>query len=288
MTNLASAEQLRSLCKISQTAWLTAYCHHDCGREWSLERPVSSWLIEIAGQPPFAENLSYFTRHGVSARAKWFDDRLHDALTEFRRRGEIAEVWIIGAGFDSRWSHVIRKFGDRISHYREFDLPELLDAKSQVLAASPWANDWGAVERHAGDVMANPQSGIPATDAPVVVLIEGLLDYFVEEQKRALLAALRAHAPHATILLDAQSAWLLSVNNKRAARSTGAQDLTFGWAPPDPINFYDRIAGFRVERRHGLLPDLLRRRWPVLRFAPTPRALGRAYSLIELRPRREP
>ncbi len=288
MKDPASAKGFQDLGKISQTAWLTSYCHHECCRDWNLERPVSSWLIEVAGPPPFARDLSYFTRHGISARAKWFDYRLDEALTEFRSRREIAEVWTLGAGFDSRWDRVFHAFGDTISHYREFDLPALLDAKNEILAASPWAGVWAGVELHAGDVLANSENGIPVTDAPVVVILEGLLDYFGEAQKRALFDALRKRAPRARILLDAQSAWLLRVNNRRATKSTGAQELTFTWAPPDPVDFYDRVAGFRVERHHALLPDLLQRRFPLLRAVLMPRALRRAYCLIDLRPREEP
>jgi O-methyltransferase involved in polyketide biosynthesis len=285
MTNATPARTIDGLGKISQTAWLTAYCHHDCGKDWQLDRPVSSWLIETFGRPSFADDLSYFTRHGIAARAKWFDDKIASTLSSVRARGEQVEVWTLGAGFDSRWEWVLRQHGNTISRYREFDLDDLFAIKDEFLGASPWAAPWRAVARHPGDVMAGLPDSLPAAEGPVVVLIEGLLDYFPKTQKLALLDAIRSRAPRATILLDAQSAWLLSMNNKRARRATGASDLTFAWAPSDPVVFYNDVAGFEVADQRGLLPDLIRHRLPLLRLLPMPRGVRRAYSLVAIQPR---
>jgi O-methyltransferase involved in polyketide biosynthesis len=285
MTDAASAKTIDDLSKISQTAWLTAYCHHDCGKDWQLDRPVSSWLIEIFGRPSFANDLSFFTRHGIAARAKWFDDKIASTLSAVRAKGEQAEVWTLGAGFDSRWEWVLRQHRATVAQYREFDLDDLLAIKSKLLSASPWAELWRAVARHPGDVLAGLPDSLPTADGPVIVVIEGLLDYFPKTQKLALFEAIRSRAPRATILLDAQSAWLLSINNKRAQRATGASDLTFAWAPPDPVVFYNDVAGFEVEDQRSLLPELIRRRLPFLRLLPMPRRIRRAYSLVAIQPR---
>jgi O-methyltransferase involved in polyketide biosynthesis len=280
MTNAASPLALEQLSKISQTAWLTAFCHHDCGKDWALKRPVSSWLIERLGAPPFAGELSFFTRHGISARAKWFDDQIVAALAGFAASNEKVEIWTLGAGFDSRWHWILQCYGAAISRYREFDFGDLLETKNEVLSLSPWRERWSEVERHAGDLMADAKTILPRVDGPVIVVVEGLLDYFDRDRKLALLDALRGRAPRSTILLDAQSAWLLAQNNKRARRATGAVDVTFAWAPPDPVGFYDAIEGCEVTSHKGLLPDLIRRRLPLLRFVPMPKKIERAYSLI--------
>jgi len=286
MTNAASPPALAQLSKISQTAWLTAFCHHDCGKDWQLERPASSWLIEKLGAPPFASELSFFTRHGISARAKWFDDQIAAALARVAASNEKAEVWTLGAGLDSRWHWILQSYGAVLSRYREFDFGELLDTKNDVLSVSPWREEWSQVERHAGDLMATAATILPNVEGPVIVVIEGLLDYFDRDHKLALFEALRRRAPQSTILLDAQSAWLLAQNNKRARRATGTADVTFAWAPPDPVSFYDGIEGFEVVTHMELLPDLIRRRLPLLRFVPMPKRIKQAYNLITIARRR--
>lgn len=269
---------------LSRTAWLTAWCHDRCGAAWGLERPVSSWLIQRFGRPGFAGELSFFTLHGVAARAAWIDARLRDALEKLGVAGESAEVWSFGAGFDSRWEWIMRDHGRTVSCYREFDLEPVLSAKDETLRDSPWASSWAGVARHPGDVMAGLPLSLPATGAPVLAVVEGLLDYFDRERKLALLAAIRDRAPRSVILLDAQSAWLLARNNRQATRATGNAGVNFAWAPDDPLDFYGREAGFRVESRYGMLPDLMRRRWWLLRALPLPRRLHAAYTLLQLRP----
>jgi len=277
-----SSSPLPMLSKISQTAWLTAFCHYDCGSDWGLERPVSYWLIKQFGAPSFGDGLSFFTRHGIAARAKWFDNQIAKAIEREAVLGKKIEIWVLGAGFDSRWQWILQDYDDIVSHYREFDLQDLLDVKNEILSASRWREQWSKIERHPGNVMVDAMSLLPVTNLPVIIIAEGLLDYFDRESKLSLFKKLHNCAPCATIFLDAQNSWLLSLNNKRAQRSTGNEDVVFAWAPLDPMDFYATIEGIKITSHQSLLPNLLRYRWPLLRYVPMPRKIRQAYTLIEL------
>lgn len=273
---------LESFNDLNKTTWLTAWCHHDCGTDWGLKRPVSDWMIKQIGAPPFASDLSFFTRHGISARAAWIDARLTEALE--RTRDEPVEVWSIGAGLDSRWEYVLGGGYAHVTAYREFDHVAVLNGKNDLLSRSPWATLWGKVERHGGDILAGLPDSLPATDGAVLIVIEGLLDYLDRDGKNALFGAIRKRAPRARLLIDAQNRWLLDRNNKGAQQATGSDAVRFAWAPDDPQDFYGSAIGYKVTAHHQLLPDLMRRRWPLTSWLPLPRKVREAYTLFHLQP----
>ena len=274
-----------ALTDLNRTAWLTAWSHTECGRHWDLERPVSDWLISRLGPPPFAAEINAFTRQGIAARAAWIDARIA-AFLAAKRQADV-EVWSLGAGFDSRWHTLLSGDYPQISHYREFDFDAVLDAKTALLAESPWADLWAKVEPHAGDLVAGLPDSLPATNRQVLVVIEGLIDYLDQGEKRALLRALRQRVPRGSLLLDAQNGHLLRKSNKRLRRLTGSEAARFAWAPERPNRFYGEESGYRVAASHALLPELLRRRWPITAWLPLPRRLREGYSLFCLQPREE-
>jgi O-methyltransferase involved in polyketide biosynthesis len=128
-----------------------------------------------------------------------------------------------------------------------------------------------------------PQS-LPATDAPALIVIEGLIDYLDRNGKQALFTGIRGRVPGACLLIDAQNSWLLNRNNKRTPKATGSQNVRFAWAPRDPRAFYGRGIGYEIAFLHPLLPELMRRRWPLTAWLPMPKTIREGYTLFQLRP----
>ncbi|HIE54676.1 MAG TPA: hypothetical protein EYP90_05780, partial [Chromatiaceae bacterium] len=191
---------------LQQTAWLTAGCHVSAGAAWSLHRPVSAWLIDRFGMPPFTDRLKYFTVHGIAQRAAAIDRMLDTRLREWEANGDTYEIWSLGAGFDSRWHTLSGRPGLR--RYLEFDLPDLLTRKRAVLDASPYAQEYAQVIPMPGEVQETIASAVPEEGNWLMVVIEGMIDYLDTGEKRRLLADLAAKQVGCEIIVDVQNGHL--------------------------------------------------------------------------------
>lgn len=269
---------------LAQTAWLTAWCHVATGHEFQLRRPSSHWLIEQVGAPPFADDLSYFTLHGVSQRAALFDHWANVFVSDCVARGETCEIWSVGCGFDARWLQFTPR-SSAVTRYVELDQPSLIEHKQQWFSAAPFASDYARVESCGLDLA---RDGLPdtlaPTEAPVLVIAEGVLDYLNQADRLGLIAALRSRAPRAEFLLDAQNAWSFARKRRRARSSTGSDAVQFADAPPRPEQFYRDHSGLSTRDRFLAVPDLMRRRYPWLSRIPRPRRVNEAYQLLWLAP----
>jgi len=246
---------LAKLDGLGQTAWLTAYCHHIAGERHGLERPVSSWLIEQAGPPPFAARIHPRTLHGVALRAKIMDTWLDDMLERQAGAGPIT-VLSIGAGFDSRWYGRLGKLPSLI-RWIEVDRPGVLSAKSATLQGSGFHGPYAAVEQRPGDLAHAPEDLIADLDGPVVTIAEGVIDYIERTGRDRLLSALRGKLQLAGLIMDSQNAIFQKLANAKIESNTGSSAVRFAWAPRDPVAYF-AAHGFTVSRSHSILPDLFR------------------------------
>lgn len=267
---------------LSRTAWLTIYCHVHCGKQWGLDRPVSDWIINRIGAPSFSHRLSFYTIHGVSARAKWFDEQISSTLERWRTKRLKGQIWILGAGLDSRWAWVFDRYKDQLDAYLEFDFKTQHETKQRLIADSPWVETYNHVIQIAADLSRNPLDALPESQGEVLVLAEGLLDYFHAHEKRNLIRAIADRAPQAEVLLDAQNRWLQQRNNKLSERSTGTIELQYANAAYCPSSFYNELSDLKVQACHQMLPILLRKRYPWLTWVPMPRFIRDAYTLLRL------
>jgi O-methyltransferase involved in polyketide biosynthesis len=266
---------------LQQTAWLTAGCHVSAGAAWALHRPVSTWLIGRFGMPPFTDRLKYFTVHGIAQRAAAIDRLLDARLHEWDANGERYEVWSLGAGFDSRWYSLGRLPGLR--RYLEFDLPDLLTRKRALLDASPYAQHYARVISMPGEVQETVASAVPEKGNRLMVVIEGMIDYLDEIEKRRLLADLATKQSECEIIVDVQNGHLTRHNNRRAERATGTPAVRFAPAPENPEHFYTSDTGFQIHSTEALFPDLFKARFPRLgRLLPLPQRVRRSYLLLHL------
>jgi O-methyltransferase involved in polyketide biosynthesis len=268
---------------LQQTAWLTAGCHVSAGTAWALHRPVSAWLIDRFGMPPFTDQLKYFTLHGIAQRAATLDSMLDARLREWEANGDTYEIWSLGAGFDSRWYSLGGLPGLR--RYLEFDLPDLLTRKRALLDASPYAQEYARVIAMPGEVQETVATAAPEKGNRLMVVIEGLIDYLDEREKRCLLAELAAKQGECEIIVDVQNGYLTRHNNRRAERATGTAAVRFAPAPDHPEHFYTSATGFQLHTTEALFPGLFKARFPRLgRLLPLPERVRRSYLLLHLVP----
>lgn len=266
---------------MQQTAWLTLSCHVRAGASWGLVRPVSQWLIKRFGQPPFADRLKYFTIHGVAQRASAIDKLLEAQLLSLQASGKTYEIWNLGAGFDSRWQHLIGY--KALQRYLEFDQPDLLRRKREILRDSPFGKSHAEVIDVPGDIQQTLKRTQPLAGNHLIVIIEGLVCYLDLTEKLDLFKVLAAKKVSCEVILDVQNSYLVKHNNKRSQYSTGSSSVHFAPAPDNPEQFYTSKIGFELLAVKALFPDLLQARFPLLgKFLPLPHKIRRSYLLLHL------
>lgn len=272
------------LSALEETAWLTAYCHSAAGERFALNKAFADWLIGEVGRPRFADRLAWRTVAGVALRSSLIDGWVHEELEAARRDGEKVDFWSLGCGFDYRWDRFSEHVGTTVGRYLEVDKPDLMRAKAEVVARSPFAAKYEPVVRVEGDLAAKPAELLPEARGRTLVVVEGVIDYLDRDAKLALLAAVRAKAPRAVVILDALNAWAVRMNNKKTAGATGSHELGFSWAPERPEDFYGGEAGFAISRRRSIMVETLASKHRLLRLLPLPTAVRDASSLLRLVP----
>jgi O-methyltransferase involved in polyketide biosynthesis len=147
-------------------------------------------------------------RVGVILRNREIDNLTRDFLS---RPAEAAVVHI-GCGLDSRFERVDN---GRVEWY-DLDLPEVIELRrklfgspgprSHLLAGSAFDVSWfAALTQHRG--------------RPLLLIAEGVFQYFAEAQVKSLVVALREHFPGAELIFDAFSPFIVRANNLRMALS---------------------------------------------------------------------
>jgi O-methyltransferase involved in polyketide biosynthesis len=267
------------LSPLEETAWLTVHCHSVAGARYGLDKEFADWMIGRVGRPSFADGLAWRTVDGVAVRSALIDACVASQLQRCRDLGQTLAYWSLGAGFDYRWDRFRDHMGGTIRQYLEFDRPSLLATKAELLRDSPFAARYAAVEQRPGDLR---HVDLPATEGPVLVVLEGVIDYLGREDKLRLLAAIKERAPGAIVVMDAMNAWAVAQNNRRSTAATGSSSVGFSWAPADVETFYQHEAGYQLRSLQSIFRALLVRKSRLLRFLPLPAKIEKCSCLLTL------
>lgn len=240
-------------------------------RAWELARPPAARLVTDPFAPAFlgpaarvalragrpavvdaADALASGLIAFVGARHRFIDDALLAALEE-----GIAEVLILGAGYDSRaW-----RFADALDGRPvvELDHPATGARKTRIVARH--AGSWPVVDRRtiAADLQAQRlgevlRRGGVGRHGPVFVVWEGVSMYLSRAAVEETLATLAQAAPGSRVALDLWDPTPLPGLRGRL-RQAGIQGLSllgepidFGLVPQDAGPFFARLGLSLVDR----------------------------------------
>lgn len=144
----------------------------------------------------------------ICLRNRRFDQYARDFLNRFPQ----SVVVHIGCGLDSRFERVDN---GQVLWY-DLDLPEVIELRRKFLSGESERYHWlaySAFDLAWFDIVSIHQP------LPFLVLAEGVLQYFKEEQIRLLFLAIRDRFPGAELVCDANSPFAVMMDNLRFSRT---------------------------------------------------------------------
>lgn len=210
--------------------------------------PVAAWLLRRHPdlQPSFAAPSIVAM---LRARSAMIDDLVATEVARARRQGTALHYRGVGGGFDARW-YRLRPSLEGLASHHELEDPEVLRVKEQALADSTFAGHWGAIQR---DALTEAAWAVPPSDAPTLVVLEGVAVRLGVDGLVRLLTQIREDRPRATVLVDLPgmiqtqptvgAALAVGSNRSRwtSAAATGAASLDrrrirrLGWSVRDDL-----------------------------------------------------
>lgn len=247
------------------SAWLTVLSHHKTGAIYNLDRPISLWLINQFGLPPFAEQIQDLTYHSISLRASILDFWTSQIINEAIDKGNTVRVFSLGAGLDSRWFSHMNLIEQGGVKWTEIDRDGVLKTKQEIFDKSVYSDLYQFINTISLDLTDIPQKVFNNPDDVTLFIAEGVLDYLTKQNRQKLFQIMQQNCPFAHLLIDAQNAFMLNLSNRRAKQNTGAHDLTFKWAPKEPERFLLQ-SDFELVAQEFLIPQLQNNRSAFFKF----------------------
>ena len=156
----------------------------------------------------------YFSHEGVVSRTIMFDNTVRKLLEKYPD----ANIINIGCGFDDRFSRV----DNGIAHWYHIDLPDSIEVRRKVFEA----HDRQTLV--AADLTADSWTDSLPDDNVTIIIAEGLLMYFTEQQVRELLQRITEHFQKGFVLAELMHP--IAMGNEKihdTVKSTNAK-FTFG------------------------------------------------------------
>lgn len=173
-------------------------------------------------------------RSGVIARTI-----VLDRLTTAYLAGHPGAVVVnIACGLDTR---CYRMTGYR--HWYNLDLPETMAVREKLLPES------GAVTQIAMSAMDDWGSRIEETDAPVLIIIEGLTMYLTEADVQRIFAVIAGRFDAATVLVETMNPMVVKRFKEKSIEGSNAK---FTWGVRDGRALAALLPDFRFVAEHGL------------------------------------
>lgn len=191
--------------------------------EYNHPRPILSdpFAAEMIGQVDYDFTKfkgAKMSQVGVCVRAKLIDDE----TKEFLAQHPDAVVIQLGAGIDARYQRLGKP---NIGHWYDLDLPEVIAIRRQLLpetekntylSLSLFDEEWiKTVKKH---------------NAPVLIILEGVLMYFDEEQVKTFFNMVCSQLNNTTILLEILAYMLVKHAKQHDAVSKTEHKAEFRWS----------------------------------------------------------
>lgn len=185
-----------------------------------------------------------------AARHVMIDDHLRRAL----RADPQATVVIIGAGFDTR---AFRLKGGR---WFEVDEPEILTYKESRLPAASAPNPLSRIPIDFARESLADKLAVVGTPSNVHVVVEGVLMYLTQSQRRALLETLAARFPDHCLYCDLMSKPFFEKYGRDVHAKIVGMGATFADMMEKPAEMFT-TAGYRVTDLASVPLYIGNRRW---------------------------
>ena len=171
---------------------------------------------------------------GVIARTIVLDKLVGDFLA----KNPGAVVVNIACGLDTR---CYRMTG--YSHWYNLDLPETIAVREKLLPES------GAISQLGMSAMDDWGSAVTETDAPVLIIIEGLTMYLTEADVQRIFAVIAGRFPAATVFVETMNPMVVRRFKEKSIEGSNAK---FTWGVKNGAALAALLPGFALIEEHSL------------------------------------
>ena len=175
---------------------------------------------------------------GVIARTIVLDHLVQQYLTAHPG----AVVVNIACGLDTRCYRM-----QGYSHWYNLDLPETIDVRARLLPES------GAISQIAQSAMEDWGSAIAETDAPALVIIEGLTMYLTQSDVQQIFAVIAKRFAKATVFVEIMNPMVVKNMKEKSIESSHAK---FTWGAKNGSDLQALLPGFTCTGEHSLVEGM--------------------------------
>ena len=187
---------------------------------------------------------------GVIARTIVLDHLVQQYLTAHPG----AVVVNIACGLDTRCYRM-----QGYSHWYNLDLPETIGVRARLLPES------GTISQIAQSAMGDWGGAVAETDAPTLVIIEGLTMYLTQEDVQQIFAVIHKRFAKATVFVEIMNPMMVKNMKEKSIEGSHAK---FTWGAKNGTELQALLPGFTCTGEHSLVEGMAE-------FMPVYKALGK-------------
>ena len=187
---------------------------------------------------------------GVIARTIVLDHLVQQYLTAHPG----AVVVNIACGLDTRCYRM-----QGYSHWYNLDLPETIGVRAHLLPES------GTISQIAQSAMEDWGGAVAETDAPTLVIIEGLTMYLTQEDVQQIFAVIHKRFAKATVFVEIMNPMMVKNMKEKSIEGSHAK---FTWGAKNGTELQALLPGFTCTGEHSLVEGMAE-------FMPVYKALGK-------------
>ena len=175
---------------------------------------------------------------GVIARTIVLDHLVQQYLTAHPG----AVVVNIACGLDTRCYRM-----QGYSHWYNLDLPETIGVRARLLPES------GTISQIAQSAMEDWGGSIAETDAPTLVIIEGLTMYLTQEDVQQIFAVIHKRFSKATVFVEIMNPMVVKNMKEKSIEGSHAK---FTWGAKNGTELQALLPGFTCTGEHSLVEGM--------------------------------
>ena len=153
-----------------------------------------------------------------------------------------AVVVNIACGLDTRCYRM-----QGYSHWYNLDLPETIDVRARLLPES------GTISQIAQSAMEAWGGAVAETDAPTLVIIEGLTMYLTQEDVQQIFAVIHKRFAKATVFVEVMNPMVVKNMKEKSIEGSHAK---FTWGAKNGTELQALLPGFTCTGEHSLVEGM--------------------------------